>query len=319
MNIVILSSIVSAFAPAGATLLALIVGVYLLSVLEHLFAVGPRRWSLALLTPLADGAALLRREDVVPPHADGFLFRSAPVIALATVGLAALVIPVGQGAIGFDPGIGLFYFIVLLSPFIIAVMNAGWSQNAKVGLFASFRAAAHLISYEVPLGFAAIGAPMAAQSLALGPIVAAQSRLWFVVWQPLGLIIYLAAALFVCYYHPFDDALAGSELEGGALAEYTGPRLLLFTLARKGMFLLLMAMAVALFFGGWQGPVLPGPLWFALKTFLLSALVLALSRFAPRLRHDQMLAFCWKVLVPASLLNIALVGVLTLIIYGVGG
>lgn len=193
MSVFAAGSFVSAFAPAVVTLAALLIGAYLLTALDQFVALGPRHWRIALLAPLAESVALLRQEDTVPDHADGFLFRSAPIIAVATVALVALVLPVGQGAIGFDPSMGLFYFIVLLSPFVIAVMNAGWSQNAKVGLFGTFRAASQLVSYEVPLGFAAIGAPMAAQSLALSRIVDAQAHLWFVVWQPLGLVIYLVA------------------------------------------------------------------------------------------------------------------------------
>ncbi|MBF6591585.1 MAG: NADH-quinone oxidoreductase subunit H [Ktedonobacterales bacterium] len=318
MSTLAVGSILSAFTPAVITMAALVIGAYLLTVFEHCLAWGSLRQArAAFVAPLADVVALLRQADTPPEHPDGFLFRSAPIVALATVGLAALVIPVGRGATGLDSSIGLFYFIVLLSPFVIAMMNAGWSSNSKVGLFGTFRAAAHLISYEVPLGFAAIGAPMAAQSLAIGRIVEAQSSLWFGVWQPLGVVIYLIASFFVCFRHPFDAPQASSELEGGIFAEYTGPRLLIFTFALKAIFLVLMAMAVALFFGGWQGPVLPGPVWFALKTFLLAMVVIALSRFVPRLRSDQMLTLSWKALVPASLLNIVVVGVLTILIYGV--
>jgi NADH-quinone oxidoreductase subunit H len=99
-------------------------------------------------------------------------------------------------------------------------------------------------------------------------------------------------------------------------AEYSGPRLLLFKIALDAMFLLVMGMGVILFFGGWQGPLLPAPLWFVLKTFALCALVLWGARFLPRLRHDQILSLSWKILLPASLINITLVGILTLIIPG---
>ncbi len=312
------SALASAWLPALATLTALLVGAYMLAALERLVALGPRAWRLALLAPLAEGVALLRQRATRPAKADGLLFRTAPLIALVVAGLTALVLPVGPGVGAFDPSIGLFYFIVLFSPLIIAVMNAGWSQNANVGVFAAFRAAASLISYEVPLGFAMIGAPMAAQSLAIGRIVSAQSGLWFAVWQPLGLVIYLVSAFIVCFRHPFDGPLAGSELEGGALSEYSGARRLLFKIALNAIFLVLLAMGVELFFGGWQGPWLPGPVWLVGKTLLLAALVLGLSRFAPRLRHDQVLTLCWKALVPAVLFNIVLVSVLIELIYGVG-
>ncbi len=295
-------------------LLGLFIGTYCIAVMEHILLLGPRRFGTAFTLPLANALTLLRQENLMPRGADFFLFRSAPFIALIVVALVALVIPLGPNLIGFNPSIGLFYFIVLLSPFVVAIMNAGWSQNSKEGLFATFRAAAYLISYEVPIGFAAIGPVMAAQSLSTQRIVEAQAGLWFVVWQPLGLLIYLFAALFVSFRHPFDSAFAGSELEGGAFAEYSGSRLLLFKVALDALFLLVMAMGVVLFLGGWQGPLLPGPIWFVLKTLALSALVLWLARFSPRLRHDQMLTLSWKILLPASLVNITLVGILTLII-----
>ena len=305
--------------PAVATLVGLFAGVYLLEVLGALGRLGFQATGVALMWPALEVRRLMRQSHTPPRQADGFLYQSAPLIALTSVALAALVIPVGPGLIGFDPSVGLFYFIVLLSPFIVALMNAGWSANGKAGVFGTFRAATHLISYEVPLGFAAIGAPMAAASLSIGTIVAAQAHLWFAVWQPLGVVIYLITALVVSFHHPFDSAITGSELEGGVLAAYTGPRLLLLRVALDGMFLVLMGMAVELFFGGWHGPLLPGPLWFALKTYLLAGGVIWLSRYIPQLRHDQLLTFSWKVLVPAVLVNIAVVGVLTLVIYGGGG
>lgn len=299
-------------------LLGLATGTYGIAVLQHLLLTGPRHFGAAFVLPITGAALLLRQENLLPRNADTFLFRSAPFIALSVVSLVALVIPLGPNLIGFDPAIGLFYFIVLLSPFVVALMNAGWSQNAKEGVFSTFRAAAYLVSYEVPIGFAAIGPVMAAQTLSIQRIVLSQAGLWYVVWQPLGLAIYLLAALFVTFRHPFDSALSGSELEGGALAEYSGPRLLLFKMALNAIFLILMGMGVVLFFGGWQGPFLPAPLWFVLKTFALSALVLWAARLLPTLRHDQMLTLSWKILLPASLVNIILVGILTLIVPGGG-
>lgn len=307
MNIVVTSLLV---------LLGLLLGAYGIAVLQHLVLPGPRHIGNAFLLPFADAVLLLHQENLLPRGADFFLFRSAPFLALVVVSLVALVVPLGPGLIGFDPAIGLFYFLVLLSPFVVAVMNAGWSQNSKEGLFSTFRAAAYLVSYEVPIGFAAIGPVMAAQSLSTEQIVRSQAGLWYVVWQPLGLVIYVLAALFVSFRHPFDSALGGSELEGGALAEYSGARLLLFRFALDAIFLLLMGMGVVLFFGGWQGPLLPAPLWFVLKTFALAALVLWGTRFLPRLRHDQILTLSWKILLPASLINITLVGILTLIVPG---
>ncbi len=303
----------------GAVLLVLaglLVGAYVVAVLHHWLALGAGRWGTACLLPLLAAAHLLRQEDLTPRGADTLLFRSAPLLALASVALGALVLPWGPGLIAFDPAIGLFYFIVVLSPVVVALMNAGWGQNSKAGLFGTFRAATHLISYEVPLGFAAIGPVMAAESLQTTRIVAAQAGLWYGVWQPLGVGIYLIAALFLSFRHPFDSPQGGAELEGGVLGEYMGPRLLLFRVTLDALFALLMTMGVVLFFGGGQGPLLPAPLWLGLKTAILIALVLGITRRIPRLRHDQMLVLSWKILLPASLLNVAVVGILTLVLPG---
>ncbi|MEO8953676.1 MAG: complex I subunit 1 family protein [Ktedonobacteraceae bacterium] len=297
-------------------LLGLCIGTYCIAVLQHLVLLGPRRVGAAFVLPISHTLLLLRQENMLPRKADYFLFRSAPFIALAVVAMIALVMPLAPNLIGFNPSIGLFYFIVLLSPFVVAMMNAGWSQNSKEGVFSTLRAAVHLISYEVPIGFAAIGPVMAAQSLSTQHIVQSQAGLWYVVWQPLGLVIYLLSSLFATFRHPFDSPIGGSELEGGVFAEYSGTRLLLCKFALDAMFLLLMGMGVLLFFGGWQGPLLPPTLWFILKTLALAAIVMWIGRFLPRLRHDQMLTLCWKMLLPASLLNITLVGILVLIIPG---
>ena len=298
----------SVFLTSLAVFGALLAGTYCVAGLQRIAALGLGRAIDALALPILEAARLVRQEDLAPRGADGLLFRSAPLVALASIALAALVVPFGPGLVGFDPSIGIFYFIVVLGPFVPAMMNAGWSQNSKEGLLGSFRAAAHLISYEVPLGFAAIGPAMAAESLSTVRIVEGQGGLWYGAWQPVGFAIFLLAALFMTYRHPFDIPKAGSELEGGVLAEYSGPRLLLFRAALDGIFFLLMAMAAVLFLGGWRGPLLPGPLWLALKTFALAYLMLWVDSFAPRLRLDQMLGFAWKVLVPASLVNVALVG-----------
>jgi NADH-quinone oxidoreductase subunit H len=273
----------SALLSALAALLALLAGAYVVVVLKRALDSGAGGIARAALSPLAEAASLLRQEDLSPRGADGLLFKSAPLVALTVAGLGALVIPLGPGLVGFDPSIGVFYFIVVLGPFVIAMMNAGWGQNTKAGLLGAFRAAPHLISYEVPLGFA----------------------------------VYLVSALFMTYQHPFDIPQAGSELAGGVLAEYSGPRLLLYRIALNALFALLVALGVVVFLGGWQGPLLPAPVWFLLKVLGLAALTLWAVRFMPRLRHDQMLALAWKILLPASLVNVALVGILILFIPGV--
>lgn len=126
------------FVAALSSFLLLLLAVYAVAVLERLIRFGPRRAGLALAMPLGEAAAMLRREELAPRGADVLLFRSAPLLALVCVGLGALVIPLGPDLVGFDPSIGLFYFIVVLGPFVVAMMNAGWGQNSKQGLFGAF-------------------------------------------------------------------------------------------------------------------------------------------------------------------------------------
>jgi NADH-quinone oxidoreductase subunit H len=250
----------------------------------------------------------------VSTGADRALFWAAPLIGLTTVGLAALFVPLDESAIAVDSPVGIFFFLVLLSPAAVALLCAGWSANGTPGLFGAFRAAAQLVAYEVPLGFAAIGPAMAAQSLSPLRIVEAQHALPFALWQPLGLGIYLAIAPAVAYRHPFDLPQAASELAGGVLADASGPRLLLLRFMFAALFALLMVVGAILFLGGWRGPLLPGPVWLLLKALALAIVIEVVGTHVPRLRQDQLLAFSWKVLLPASLLHIAVTGVLALLI-----
>lgn len=297
------------------TLACLLAGTYMVAVLDRWLAPGGHA-GLALLAPFHEARGLLSQENLVPAGADRFLYRSAPLFALGVVSLAALVIPLGPGLVAVEMSVGLFFFIIILGPVVVALMNAGWASDSRTGLFGTFRAAVHLLSYEVPIGFAAIGPVMHAQSLSTVRIVEAQGFLWYGVWQPLGLFLYLVSAMVMSYRRPFDVPLAGSELGGGVIAEHSGPHLFLFKLSLDALFLLLMAMGVVLFLGGWRGPWLPGWLWMALKTGLLSALALWASRRLPRLRQDHVFKLSWKLLLPLSLLNVLAVGLLTFIIPG---
>lgn len=262
--------------------------------------------------PVARLGRLLGKEDVVPARADGGLFWSAPAIAAAVVLLAAGLIPLGRGVVAADPTIGLFFFIVLMAPFVIALMNVGWGANSKYGVVGAMRAAAHVVAYEVPFGFAAIGAPMAAESLSFVRIVDQQAAVWYGVWQPLGLAIYLASAAIITYRPPFDLPHA-ADLGGGVLADVSGLRYALLRGAMLALWTTVAAAGAVLFLGGWQGPLLPGPVWMVLKSGGLMFVMSWLGYRLPRQRVDQMLAFSWKVLLPASLVNIALVGVLILL------
>lgn len=301
------------FATSALVFTALLVGAYAIAVVDRVARHGVRRVASALTMPARIAASTFRQQDLAPKGRDRVLLRSSAYLAFATVALGALVIPIGNGLVGFSPSIGLFFFLVVLGPFVVAMFDAGWGSGSKEGVFGAFRAVAHLLSYEVPLGFAAIGPAMAARSLSLTRIVDGQATLWYVVWQPLGFVLFLVTAPVMTYRHPFDLPIA-DEIGGGVLGARAGASLALMRVALDALFLLVMALGATLFLGGWRGPLLPGPLWFALKTLGLAALVLVAARRLPRLRQDQMLSLAWKILLPASLVNVALVGVLALVL-----
>lgn len=301
------------------TLFWLIVGGYGVAVMERWIMPaggGARSWR-ALIQPIAAGTRLLRATPPIPVRPDSALFRSAPLVVVGTVAVAAWIVPF-DSAWAVETPVGLFFFIVLLGPVAVALANAGWGANSKYGLVASMRAVSHLVAYEVVLGFAILGPVMAAESLSLVRIVEAQERLWFVAWQPLGLVLYLTSALFTIYRRPFDTPMS-SEIAGGVMAEYGGARLLLFRAGLSALLFVVAAAGAAMYLGGWHAPpglgqLLPGPVWMLVKSYLLAALLLWVGRKTPRFGHDQMLRFSWKVVLPIAFVNLAITGILILVL-----
>lgn len=278
-------------------------------------------WALlpaAALAPWYGVLRELRRPSRRLQKPDRLLWWTAPGTALICVVLAYAVIPVGPGLVATDLSLGLFFFIAVLGPLMVALMNAGWATNGKLGMVAAFRAAAHISAYEVTFGFAVIGPAMMASSLSSVRIVEEQSRVWFALLQPGSFLVYLGSALFISYRYPFDLPFAGRELAGGVLREYGAAQRGMLLLARHGLLGATAAVGTVAFLGGWLGPGLPGPAWFFLKTLALIVFFNALPLVVPRLRLDQMLAFSWKVLLPFSLVNIVVVGAVTFLAANLG-
>lgn len=265
----------------------------------------------ALIDPFAGGLrhALAPGRRLARP--DALLWGSAAAVALASVVLAYAVIPVGPGQVPADVSLGLFYAMVALGPLMVAFMDAGWGENGKLGVVATFRAAAHVIGYEVTFGFAVLGPAMMAGSLSAVRIVEAQERVWFVLLQPGSFAIYLASALMLAYRYPFDLPFAGAELAGGIAREYAGLERGVLAGTRHALVGLVAATGTVMFLGGWHGPLLPPAAWTALKTAAMVAALTALPLVLPRLRLDQMLAFAWKGVLAFALVNIVIVGVVT--------
>lgn len=259
---------------------------------------------------IADGIKLLIKEDIVPEGADRLVFALAPMVVFAA-GLAAyVIIPFGPGLIVSDLNIGVLFYISISSLTVVGIIMAGWSSNNKYSVLGAVRSAAQAVSYEVPLVVSILGVIMTVGSLSMTKIVEAQQGIWFVIPQLLGFLIYLIAAIAECNRLPFDIPEAESELVAGFHVEYSGMRFAIFFLAEYANMFTVSAIATALFLGGWYGPLLPGWLWFLLKTYFLIFVMMWLRWTLARLRVDQLMYLGWKVLLPLAFLNMGITGLI---------
>ncbi|MBI2848569.1 MAG: NADH-quinone oxidoreductase subunit NuoH [Chloroflexi bacterium] len=269
-----------------------------------------------ILQSIADALKLFLKEDIVPEQADRLVFTLAPVIFFAPVLGAFVVLPFAESLVAADLQIGVLYVIALGTFGVLGVIAAGWGSNNKYSVLGAFRSAAQLISYEIPMILATMGVIMISGSLSLSSIVLAQQPYWYILLQPLGFFVFLICGLAETNRNPFDLPEAESELVAGFLTEFSGIRWALFFLGEYGNMIIVSAMAAVLFLGGWQGPVLPGILWFLLKVYFLLLVFIWFRATFPRLRADQLMSFSWKVLIPITLANIALTGLMLLLFPG---
>lgn len=296
---------------------------------------GPNRvgpWG--LLQPLADLLKLLFKEDFTPPQANRVLFVLAPIIVAVTAFLPFAAIPfadkilpasltiyghsidltvgsLNRGVIA-DVNIGILYIFAISSLAVYGAVIGGWASNNKYSLLGGLRLSAQMISYELALGLSIIGVLMLSGSLSLVQIVEAQKNMWFIVYQPLGFILFLCAAFAECARTPFDLIECENELVAGYQTEYSSMKWGLLMLGEYAHLITASALAVTLFLGGWQGPFLPPIVWFLIKTFAFIFLFMWVRGTYPRFRFDQLMYFGWKVLLPLALLNILLTGVIML-------
>jgi NADH-quinone oxidoreductase subunit H len=212
-----------------------------------------------------------------------------------------------RGVVADIPGSVLF-ILAVSSLSTYGVVLGGWASDNRYSLLGAVRVTAQMISYELALGMAVIGVLMVAGSMRMTEIVEAQARLPFIVYQPLGFVLYMIAAFAETCRTPFDLIECENELVAGYHTEYSSMRFGLFQLAEYAHIITVSGVAVTLFLGGWQGPWLPSGLWFALKTFALVFFFIWVRATFPRVRFDQLMHFGWKVLLPLSLANIILTG-----------
>src|SRR5215213_8592754 len=279
--------------------------------------VGP--WG--LLQPIADGLKLLTKEDFIPEKADRWIFFFAPYIAVASAFIVFSVIPFGPDwAVIADVNIGLLFVLSISSVGVLALILAGWSSNSKYALLGGLRSSAQMVSYEVSMGLSLIGALMFARTLSLSGIVGAlvtDRPVPYILFQPLAFAVFLISGIAENNRAPFDLPEAESELVAGFHTEYSGMRWSLFFMAEYAAMVVVSAVAVTVYLGGWY---FPGVFWlsrgnenayvilslvvFAVKMALLLYLYFWLRWTFPRYRYDQLMDLGWKWMIPASLLNI---------------
>jgi len=263
-----------------------------------------------LLQTFADAIKLLSKEDIRAKLTDAPFFLAAPAIVFSPMLASFVVLPFGPDFVGANLNVGLLYLTTLGSMTVLGVVIAGWASNNKYSLMGGLRSAGQLISYEVPQILGLVTVVLYVGSLSMVDITNSQPGLLVnVLVLPFAFVTYLIAALAETNRNPFDLPEAESELVAGFLTEYSGMRWAVFFLSEYGEVTVVSAIMATLWFGGWHGPgvdAVPilGVLWFTLKTYAFVLLFMWIRATLPRLRIDQLMGFCWKVLIPLALLNI---------------
>lgn len=310
--------------------------------------IGPKRVGPSgILQTIADGLKLLLKEDIIPDRADRVVFCIAPVIVLIPALAAFAVVPFSGTTVSLfgmeiepwvtDINIGILYILSIASVGIFGIVLGGWASNSKYPLLGGLRSAAQMVSYEVPLGLAVVGAIMWAGTASMVGIVEAQrdAGLWFFIPQIFGFVIYFIAGVAETNRAPFDLPEAETELVSGFHTEYSGMRFGVYFIAEYANMVVVSAVATTLFFGGWMRPfpnigwlgildifnyILPEPwgaflsgiFWFTIKISAFIFLFYWLRATFPRYRYDQLMSVGWKWLLPLSLANIMVTGAILL-------
>lgn len=273
-----------------------------------------------LLQPMADGLKLFMKETIIPSGANRMLFLVAPMLTFGLALIAWAVIPVADGWVLSDLNVGILYLFAASSLGVYGIIIAGWASNSKYALLGALRSAAQMVSYEVSIGFVLITVLLCVGSLNLTAIVKAQQTIWFCVPLLPMFVVFYISGLAETNRSPFDLPEGESELVGGFNTEYSAMTFALFFLGEYANMILMSAMGVVLFLGGWLPPLniapftwVPGIIWFMAKTaFLLFGFLWVRATF-PRFRYDQLMRLGWKVFLPLSLAWVVLTsGILVL-------
>lgn len=287
---------------------------------------GPSGW----FQPVADGIKLIFKEELIPGQAYKPVFILAPMITVFPALVILAVIPWGAYITVFgrqiplyltDINVGVLYLIAIASISVYGIVLAGWSSNNKYAMMGGLRSSAQMISYELALGLALIGPILIAGTMSLMGIVEAQDPIWFIVYQPIGAIIFFLASVAEVNRAPFDMPEAEQELTAGYHAEYSGMKFALFFMAEYVKMIAISAIGATLFLGGFRGPFVDqvpilGPFYLFFKIMVLLFVLIWLRATLPRLRYDRLMAFGWKILLPLALANVFLTAVVLVLIGG---
>jgi NADH-quinone oxidoreductase subunit H len=287
--------------------------------------IGPNRvgpWG--LLQPLADGAKLILKEEITVAKANRIIYMAAPLIVVVCALIPFGVIPFAKGlglesvlgpyaaqldlnhGVISDLNVGILYIFAISSLGVYGVILGGWASNSKYSLLGSLRAGAQMISYELGLSLSVLGVLLLAGTLNLVEIVESQNAVWnwYVFRQPLGFLLFLIAGSAEIARTPFDLMECENELVAGYQTEYSSMKFGLFYLGEYAHLLFLSCLMTTLYFGGWQGPILPPVVWFLGKMFFFVFVFVWIRGTYPRLRYDRVMSFGWKVLLPVGILNV---------------
>ena len=291
--------------------------------------VGPdRAGPFGILQPIADGVKMFLKEDFIPSKADKWLFIIGPGLAMCTALITSAVIPWGPKLHLFgrditlqvaDINIGILYVFGVISIGVYGIMIGGWASNNKYSLYGAIRASSQMISYELAMGVSAITIVLLSGSLSLNDIVNGQKDVWNIFYQPLAFLIFFICALAELNRAPFDLPECESELVGGYHTEYSSMKLGLYLFSEYTSMFVSSAIMSILFFGGYNFPgmshfsgntlAILGILAFAIKIFIFIFVIMWIRWTIPRFRFDQLMHLGWKTLLPLSLINLLITGI----------
>ena len=272
--------------------------------------IGPKEVGpFGVIQPFADMIKLLAKEMLTPANVDKPIYYLAPVLIFVPVLVSCIVIPFDGFLQAKDINVGILVVLAFSSLSVFSILLAGWGSNNKYSLIGAVRSVAQNVAYEIPLMLALVPVVFMTNSLSLRDIVEAQRGFWFIgKGQFFAFLIYFIAAVAETNRTPFDLPEAESELVSGYHTEYSGMRFALFQFAEFTNVFIVSAIATTFFLGGYNGPILPGIIWFFIKTYFLVFVIMWFRWTFPRVRFDQLLNFSWKVLIPVALLNLIVTG-----------